>query len=163
AEQEAQTANEYNVELKQLLDGRRAHPCIVMWVPFNEGWGQHGTEAVVNWLKQSDPTRLVNNASGWTDHGVGDVRDIHVYPGPRAPEIEPERAGVLGEFGGLGLPMAGHTWQSQANWGYKSFSNQTELTDAYVALMNKLHPLVGGPGLSAAVYTQTTDVEVEVN
>jgi hypothetical protein len=105
----------------------------------------------------------VNNASGWTDMGVGDVNDVHVYPGPGAPPAEPKRAIVLGEFGGLGLPLEGHTWQPKGNWGYRSFDHPAALTDAYVQLMTRLHRLIGEPGLSAAVYTQTTDVEVEVN
>jgi hypothetical protein len=112
--------------------------------------------------KDADPTRLVNNASGWTDHGVGDVKDIHAYPGPEMPDVEEQRAVVLGEFGGLGLPVAGHTWQIEKNWGYRSCKNSRELTAAYGELLNNLRPLVA-KGLSAAVYTQTTDVETEVN
>ncbi len=133
-----------------------------MWVPFNEGWGQYDTERLTKWTKQYDPTRLVNNASGWADHGVGDVHDVHSYPGPAAPPVEENRAAVLGEFGGLGLPVPGHTWQEKKNWGYRKFETADELTDAYVALLGKLRPLIAG-GLSAAIYTQTTDVEIEVN
>ena len=134
-----------------------------MWVPFNEGWGQYDTARIVEWIKKYDPSVLVNNASGWTDMKVGDVNDIHRYPGPGVPRTEDSRAAVLGEFGGLGLPLAGRTWQSQANWGYRSFTTREALTDAYVELFNQLHPLTGNLGLSAAVYTQTTDVEIEVN
>ncbi|MGD2121786.1 MAG: glycoside hydrolase family 2 TIM barrel-domain containing protein [Gemmatimonadota bacterium] len=143
------------------------HPSIVMWVPFNEGWGQHDTEEIVTWLEETDPTRLVNNASGWTDTGVGDVLDIHRYPGPGAPTTESvsplrPRAAVLGEFGGLGLPLTGHTWVAEDNWGYRSFETPGALNHAYIDLLTQLHPLIG-EGLAAAVYTQTTDVEVEVN
>lgn len=134
-----------------------------MWVPFNEGWGQYDTPRIVDWIKAYDPSRLVDNASGWTDAKTGDVIDVHRYPGPGAPAPEAARAAVLGEFGGLGLPLPGHTWQSQANWSYRGFTTQDALTDAYVGLLERLHPLVGSPGLSAAVYTQTTDVEIEVN
>ena len=105
---------------------------------------------------------LVDGASGWADRGVGDVADIHDYPGPKAPANEMRRAAVLSEFGGLGLPLSGHTWQEEANWGYRSFTFPEELTKAYLRLIEKLVPLVEG-GLSAAVYTQTTDVEIEVN
>jgi len=157
------TNAQFDLELKRMIDGRWNHPSIVMWVPFNEGWGQHDTARVVDWIQQYDPRRLVNNASGWTDQQVGDVHDIHVYPGPRAPGIESKRAGVLGEFGGLGLPLPGHTWQDQANWGYRSFTTREALADAYVDLITKLHPLAGSPGLCAAIYTQTSDVEIEVN
>ena len=154
---------QFELELTRVIGAFHNHPCIIMWVPFNEGWGQHDTEHYVELIKELDPTRLVNNASGWSDSGVGDVQDIHSYPGPAAPPVEDKRAAVLGEFGGLGLPVEGHTWQAEKNWGYRSYTNANELTDAYVALIKKLHPLTGAPGLAAAVYTQTTDVEVEVN
>jgi len=157
-----ESAEQFEKELKALVDAHRNHPCIVMWVPFNEGWGQYDTPRIVDLIKKWDPTRLVNNASGWADRGVGDVHDVHKYPGPRAPENEPGRAAVLGEFGGLGLPVKGHTWQDEKNWGYKKFETQQDLTKAYLDLLTKLRPLIEG-GLSAAVYTQTTDVEIEVN
>ena len=133
-----------------------------MWVPFNEGWGQYDTPRIAKWIKQYDPTRLVDNASGWTDRSVGDVHDIHAYPGPAKPPNELNRAAVLGEFGGFGLPMEGHTLYDEKNWGYISYKTGDELTIAYRDLLNKLHPLIG-QGLSAAVYTQTTDVEIEIN
>ena len=91
------------------------------------------------------------------------MHDVHIYPGPGAPQAESSRAIVLGEFGGLGLPVSGHTWQSEKNWGYRSYTSADDLTVALVQNFRRLHPLVGEPGLSAAVYTQTTDVEVEVN
>ena len=134
-----------------------------MWVPYNEGWGQWDTARIVELVRKCDPTRLVDNTSGWTDRGVGDVMDMHKYPGPGAPAPEAKRASVLGEFGGLGLPVPGHTWQAQKNWGYKSYTNSEALTTAYVDLAAKLFPLIEEKGLSAAVYTQTTDVEIEVN
>ncbi|MBN2448303.1 MAG: glycoside hydrolase family 2, partial [Phycisphaerae bacterium] len=135
----------------------------VMWVPFNEGWGQFDTKRITAWVKEYDPSRLVNCASGWNDVGVGDVHDIHSYPGPASPKPEEKRAAVLGEFGGLGLPLAGHTWQAEKNWGYRSYEDSAALTDAYVTLLERLRLLIVDPGLSAAVYTQTTDVEIEVN
>jgi hypothetical protein len=157
-----EVAAQFRTELQALIDTHDNHPCIIVWVPFNEGWGQHDTEEVVDWIKEYDPSRLVINASGWTDMNCGDILDIHRYPGPGAPEPEEDRAIVLGEFGGLGLPLTGHTWQEEENWGYRSYEDQESLTAAYVDLIRKLHPLVG-KGLSAAVYTQTSDVEVEVN
>ncbi|HYG35952.1 MAG TPA: glycoside hydrolase family 2 TIM barrel-domain containing protein, partial [Clostridia bacterium] len=144
-------------------EGRGNHPCIVIWVPYNEGWGQWDTPRIVDMIKRMDPTRLVINTSGWTDRGVGDINDMHNYPGPGAPEPEAKRATVLGEFGGLGLPLRGHTWQAEKNWGYRSFTNSAALTSAYTDLIAKLWPLIESKGLSAAVYTQTTDVEIEVN
>jgi hypothetical protein len=153
---------EFEAELHAMVDALRNHPSIVMWVPFNEGWGQHDTPHYVSWLKSYDPTRLVNNATGWTDKHVGDVVDVHAYPGPAMPPVEPERAAVLGEFGGLGLPIAGHTWLDQNNWGYRTFTSPEALGTAYRDLLAQLRFLIAD-GLSAAVYTQTTDVEIEVN
>ena len=136
-----------------------------MWVPFNEGWGQPdaaGTREVAEWTAQYDPTRLVNNTSGWADAGAGHVADVHQYPGPSMPALERNRAAVLGEFGGLGLPTRGHTWQDEKNWGYVSFKSPAELQQAYRDRLAQLRLLVAR-GLSAAIYTQTTDVEIETN
>ncbi|MBA7654059.1 Beta-galactosidase [subsurface metagenome] len=157
-----ESARQFELELKRVINAFHNHPCIVMWVPFNEGWGQYDTGRIVNFIKELDPTRLVNNTSGWADRGVGDVHDIHRYPGPAAPPTEENRAAVLGEFGGLGLPVKGHTWQDKKNWGYRSYKTREELTDAYLVLLENLRSLIGG-GLCAGVYTQTTDVEIEVN
>jgi hypothetical protein len=158
-----ESAKEFEQELTALVQGRGNHPCIVMWVPYNEGWGQWDTARIVDMIKKLDPTRLVDNTSGWSDRGVGDVNDMHMYPGPGSPQPEANRAAVLGEFGGLGLPVRGHTWQGEKNWGYRSFTNAESLTTAYIDLVAKLFPLIDEKGLSAAVYTQTTDVEIEVN
>ncbi|MBL7095537.1 chitobiase/beta-hexosaminidase C-terminal domain-containing protein, partial [candidate division KSB1 bacterium] len=157
-----ESANQFEFELKQLVNNFGNHPSIVLWVPFNEGWGQYDTPRIVDYIKTLDPTRLVINTSGWSDRGVGDVYDIHSYPGPAMPNPEESRAIVLGEFGGLGLPVKGHTWQDENNWGYRSYKDADELTAAYRELIKKLYPFVVD-GLSAAVYTQTTDVEIEVN
>src|ERR1051326_4566393 len=157
------SAKEFESEIEALIDGRGNHPSIVMWVPYNEGWGQWDTARIVELIKKRDPSRLVDDASGWVDRGVGDVNDVHKYPGPGAPEPEKNRAIVLGEFGGLGLPVSGHTWQAEKNWGYRSFTNAMALTAAYTDLTQKLFPLIEEKCLSAAIYTQTTDVEIEVN
>jgi beta-galactosidase/beta-glucuronidase len=158
-----ESGKEFETELEALVLGHANHPCIVMWVPYNEGWGQWDTPRIVDMIKKLDPTRLVDNTSGWTDRKVGDVMDMHKYPGPGAPEPEEKRAAVLGEFGGLGLPVHGHTWQAEKNWGYRSYTNSAALTTAYLGLVEKLFPLIKEKGLSAAVYTQTTDCEIEVN
>jgi len=150
-------------EWKAIINQFYNHPSIVVWVPFNEGWGQFDTARILNWTKQLDPTRLVDGPSGGNHFAAGDIIDHHQYPGPGAPAAVTDRAMVLGEFGGLGLPLPGHTWQSEKNWGYRSFTNRTDLTKAYVDLLRKLEPMIEQHGLSAAIYTQTTDVEVEVN
>ncbi|MFO1077288.1 MAG: glycoside hydrolase family 2 TIM barrel-domain containing protein [Planctomycetota bacterium] len=153
---------QFERELRAMVDALRGHPSIVMWVPFNEGWGQYDTGRIAAWLRSYDPTRLVDATSGWADRGAGDVNDVHVYPGPGAPAPEPARAAVLGEFGGLGLPLAGHTWQAEKNWGYRSYESREALTAAYVQLVDRMRWLQA-EGLAAAVYTQLTDVEIEVN
>jgi hypothetical protein len=157
------SAEIYERELKAMIEGRGNHPCIVMWVPFNEGWGQFDTARIVESIKKQDPTRLVDCASGWTDRaGVGDVHDIHVYPGPGAPEPEEKRAAVLGEFGGLGLGIDGHAWSNE-KWSYQGTADKADLTRKYEKLLRKVYELRDKPGLSAAIYTQTTDVETESN
>lgn len=152
----------FRKELIELIESLQTFPCIVMWVPYNEGWGQYKTEQVTALVELLDPTRLVNNASGWTDKNVGDVFDIHVYPGPEMPNLEESRAAVIGEFGGLGLPVEGHLWQQKKNWGYRSYKDKASLNDALNDLVMKLLPMVK-KGTAAAIYTQTSDVEGEVN
>ncbi len=158
-----EASEDYYAELTAMIHNLYNHPGIVMWVPFNEGWGQFNTKNVVAYIQKMDSTRLVDDASGWTDEGVGSVHDMHKYPGPGVPDTESNRAAVLGEFGGLGLPLAGHTWQKEKNWSYHGYKNRQDLTTAYKELVSKLKPLILEKGLSAAVYTQLTDVEIEVN
>lgn len=153
---------QFEVELEEMVRERWNHPSVILWVVFNEGWGQFDTERLVEKVKSLDPTRLVNNASGWTDRKVGDVHDIHAYPGPAAPPAEPRRAAVLGEFGGLGLKIDGHTWEEKT-WGYQGMADREHLTRRYVELLSRVWGLAREAGLSAAVYTQTTDVETECN
>lgn len=157
-----ESADNFRREYQALIDQHRNYPCVVVWVPFNEGWGQFDTNKVLAWTKQYDPTRLVDAPSGWTDRGEGDMRDLHSYPGPDMPPPEEHRAAVLGEFGGLGLPVAGHLWWDKRNWGYRTYQTREELQQQYESLIRKLRPLISR-GLAAAVYTQTTDVEGEVN
>lgn len=157
------SADIYRQELRAMIDALHNAPSIAMWVVFNEGWGQFDTVATTKWTKQYDSTRLVNCASGWNDFPVGDVHDVHNYPAPSSPQPEPHRAAVLGEYGGLGLPLKGHTWLGEKNWGYRSYGDRAELAEAYFGLLFGLRQLISEPGLSAAVYTQTTDVETEVN
>jgi len=161
-ERTPESKNQFESELLKLIATKYNHPCIVMWVAFNEGWGQFDTERIVGFIKDLDPTRLVNSASGWTDRGVGDVHDIHHYPEPRTPEPEEDRAIVLGEFGGLGFPVEKHTWAEKA-WGYQKMENFNELLDKYEQFYSTVWQFKNDPGLSAVVYTQTTDVETETN
>jgi hypothetical protein len=162
AQRSEESTRQYETEWSEIIKDFGNHPCIVMWVPFNEGWGQFDTARIAELTRKLDPTRLVNSASGWTDRKVGDVHDVHIYPGPGMSPLSERRAAVLGEYGGLGLPLEGHTWQGKDNWGYRSYTNKEDLQRAYLQLAANLRPLIG-KGLSAAVYTQTTDVEIEVN
>ena len=149
-------------EYKAMIDFLHNHPSIVAWVPFNEGWGQFKTDDILAWTKNYDSTRLVDGPSGWADRGTGDMNDMHSYPGPAMPKPEEKRAVVLGEFGGLGWPVEEHLWWNKRNWGYRTYKSREELVTNYEKLIDKLLPLIG-KGLAAAVYTQTTDVEGEVN
>ena len=151
-------------EWKNIVNQHRKFPCVVAWVPFNEAWGQFDTKGIVDMTKTLDPGKLVNMASGgnWISGGVGDILDSHHYPEPAMRIWDPEMVNVLGEFGGIGLPVEGHTWVDQRNWGYVKLSNTEETTAKYEEFAKLLIPLVK-EGCSAAVYTQTTDVEREVN
>ncbi|HET6246506.1 MAG TPA: glycoside hydrolase family 2 TIM barrel-domain containing protein [Tepidisphaeraceae bacterium] len=154
---------QFEHELDRMIEGRGNHPCIIQWVVFNEGWGQYDTERLTKHVKDLDPWRLVDNASGWTDMKVGDVIDMHHYPDPSMPKPEENRAAELGEFGGLGLPIEGHMWEkSGKNWGYRKIENQAQLTTAYETMLARGWRLKE-KGLCALVYTQITDVETESN
>jgi hypothetical protein len=161
-ERTEESAQNYMRELRELIDLLHNQPSVVVWVPFNEGWGQFDTGGVLSWVKEYDPTRLVDGPSGWSDRGSGDIHDIHSYPGPAMVDPEPDRAVVLGEFGGLGLPVAGHLWRNRDNWGYRTYETREELWADYSRLIEELEPMIEA-GLAAAIYTQTTDVEIEVN
>ena len=161
---EQASRDNYWHELREMVDHLHNFACIGMWVPFNEAWGQFDANAVADWLRDYDPTRLVDHASGWFDQGGGDFRSIHTYFKALAPEDPDEKRGViLSEFGGYALKLDGHVWDPETEFGYKKFDSQEELTDAYVDLLEtQLKPWIER-GLSGAVYTQTTDVEIEVN
>ena len=153
----------YRKEWREIMDYLYSQPCIVAWVPFNEGWGQFKTLEITAWTKQHDPSRLVNSASGGNHFlGAGDILDLHNYPQPDMYLYDADRVNVLGEYGGIGLPVEGHLWTPDRNWGYVKFASPKEVTDEYVKYARQLKEMVAR-GFSAAIYTQTTDVEIEVN
>lgn len=155
----------YRKDWNNIMEALHNFPSIVVWVPFNEAWGQFKTKEITEWTQKKDPSRLVNSASGGNFEITGDIVDIHNYPEPKMPRPEifgKTQALVLGEFGGLGLPILNHTWQDTNNWGYQTFKNADELFAKYSTFMDRLEFLIQ-KGLSAAVYTQTTDVEIETN
>lgn len=154
---------QFHAELQALVEQHYNSPSIIMWVVFNEGWGQFDTRQVVDFVRALDSSRLINNASGWTDASVGDVIDKHEYVGPAIPTPSSGRASVLGEFGGLGLPIEGHKWDPNRTYDYEMQADIAGLQARYLGLIEQLHPLMDMGRLSAAVYTQLTDVEIEVN
>jgi hypothetical protein len=156
------SAEQFEKEWKAIMDACYNSPAIVVWVPFNEGWGQYETERISAWTEAYDPSRLVNATSGWTDRNVSHLFDAHQYPGPSIEQVGKERATTLGEFGGLGWPVVGHLWWDKRNWGYRTYQDRKTLNQEYKKLLNSLSGLPA-LGLSAAIYTQTTDVEGEVN
>ncbi len=194
----------YREELKGLVDLLRKVPSIVMWIPYNEGWGQHDqnlTHTTLDFVKKYDPTRLVNAPSGWNDFEGGEIRnsgrkppriktahlpeteceaadivDYHYYRGPEMPPVNARRISFLGEFGGLGHPVDGHLWRAfeqaaslggerSGNWGYGGIEDtktREGLEKTYLGLMEKLGDFAER-GLAGSIYTQTTDVEIEIN
>ncbi|MDR2119076.1 MAG: beta-galactosidase [Tannerellaceae bacterium] len=158
----AESVRNYYQEWKEIMDFCISNPSVVVWVPFNEAWGQFDTEKVVEWTKDYDPSRLINPASGGNHRACGDMLDLHNYPNPAMYLFDAARVNVLGEYGGIGLPLEEHLWWQKRNWGYIQFKNADEVTEQYVKYAAELKDLVKR-GFSAAVYTQTTDVEGEVN
>lgn len=151
----------YYHEWNEIMQFCMPYPCVVVWVPFNEAWGQFETEKVAEWTRNRDNSRLVNPASGGNFRDCGDIMDLHHYPEPAMYLFDSTRVNVLGEYGGIGLPLEGHLWWER-NWGYVQFHNSEEVTNEYINFTMILKDLVE-KGFSAAVYTQTTDVEGEVN
>lgn len=158
----AESEANYRKEWKEIIDYLYSYPSIGVWVPFNEAWGQFKTQEITEWTKEYDPSRFVNPASGGNHYTVGDMLDLHHYPNPKMFLYDGQRATVLGEFGGIGWANKDHLWVPDRNWGYVQFNSEKEVTDEYVKYAEELKGLIK-QGFSAAVYTQTTDVEMEVN
>ena len=152
----------YKKEWREIIESLISQPCIGVWVPFNESWGQFKTPEIVEMTKQLDPTRLVNPASGGNFYPCGDILDLHHYPEPKMVLYDPTRATVLGEYGGIGRKVEGHTWVKDQGWGYVEFDTEEKVTDTYVEYAELLYKMAF-QGFSAAVYTQTTDCETELN
>lgn len=153
----------FRKEWKEIMDYLMPYPSIAIWVPFNEAWGQFKTQEITEWTQYYDPSRLVNPASGGNHYlKVGDILDFHKYPSPEMMMYDNERITVIGEYGGIGMPLTDHLWQPDKNWGYVQFKSAKEVTDEYVKYGRQLLNLVKS-GISGGVYTQTTDVEGEVN
>ncbi len=161
-ERSAESEANYRKEWKEIMDCLYSYPCIGMWIPFNERWGQFKTVDIAEWTKQYDPSRPVNPASGGNFFRTGDVLDVHSYPHPEMYLFDAKRANVIGEYGGIGLALKDHLWWNDRNWGYVQFNTPKDVTDKYEEYINMLYESVPR-GVTGAVYTQTTDVEGEVN
>ncbi|RFM32659.1 glycoside hydrolase family 2 protein [Chitinophaga silvisoli] len=172
-EDTANARSTFRKELTAMMDDLYNAPSIITWVPFNENWGAFDVREITDWVKQLDPSRLVNGNSGFNnnpgyqqaagDPGNGDFVDTHIYVGPYGASVPDEkRAASLGEFGGVGLFVRGHMWPVENN-AYDYAPTKEALTDRYVLLMDQVEQLMRYKGLSIAIYTQTTDVEHEVN
>jgi len=162
---------EFNEMIKQLQNS----PSIIVYVVFNEGWGQFDnggdyTREAIAHAQKADPTRLINGVTGWYDAGGGENEskaghflDWHRYPSPDSPTPSEYRAATLGEYGGLGLRVPGHEFSPLIVYSELLMNNKEELTDKYISYINMVKKLKDKPGLSAAVYTQISDVEYEIN
>ncbi len=148
-------------EMLDLVSLLYSSPSVVLWVPFNEGWGQFDAARICERLRKADDTRPIDHASGWFDQGLGDLNSRHIYFSKVA--IKPDgRVSAVTEFGGYALAVEGHTW-GERGFGYKGYKNEEELTAAYAKLYEEQILPQMAQGLAAAVYTQLTDVEDELN
>lgn len=161
-----ETKTQWQKEYKEMVDQLRSVTSIIVWTVFNEGWGQYDqggqkTREATAYVESLDSTRLVNSTSGWWDAGAGDLIDMHSYPAPNSPAPSDTRAAVLGEYGGLGLHVPGHEW-SPLVFSYQLMNSKEQLTSTYINYIERVKEMKAN-GLSAAIYTQITDVEYEIN
>ena len=152
----------YRAEWVEIIENLKFFQCIIVWTPFNEAWGQFETESIVQLTREKDSTRLVNAASGGNHRTCSDFVDLHPYPNPRYELKYESLINVIGEFGGLGLEIKNHTWKDN-NWSYYMVKSKEELTGNYTLYINTLKNDLVPQGISAAIYTQVTDCEGEIN
>ncbi len=159
------TMAQFELELRLMIQQLRNYPSIINWIVHNEGWGQYQSSHLAAWVRSMDPSRLVTASSGWFDEGSGDIKDWHDYSlEPELPEQDSQRALVLGEFGGIGWPIENHLWNPEMNnWGYQTYHDIESVKFAYAQKIDALVRMITQRRLSAAIYTQTSDVEGEVN
>ena len=150
-------------ELRLMVQTHWNAPSIIMWDIFNEHQGQHDTGKLVDMVKKLDPSRLVNEASGDQRFGFGDVHDVHRYPAPGCPPPNKTQAVACGEYGGIGMEVPGHLWVEGRVSADNDAGSPTELEDRYAEFAEQVRSLRDKHGMSAAVYTQLTDVEIETN
>jgi hypothetical protein len=150
-----------------MIDEHISSPSVVCWILFNEGWGIYEKEEVkrlADWVSQYDPSRWLDDSTGLpNEHAAGDVYDVHIYTGPSAGVSERSCFSVLGEWGGVGLNVKGHTWFERGGWSYDTTKGNAQLNERYLKMQDELLNNMYFPGLSAAMYTQISDVEGETN
>ena len=156
-----ESKDNYYREWEEILNNLKFFQCIIIWTPFNEGWGQFETEKVSNFTREKEPIRLINAASGGNHRICGNFLDLHHYPQPDQFLFLDNMINVLGEYGGIGLEIKNHTWNDK-NWGYYVVKTKEELTNRYEEYIDILIEEIK-TGFSAGIYTQTTDVESEIN
>ena len=154
---------EFRAELQDMIEVLYNSPCIAVWVPFNESWGQFQAIRIGDWVKTLDQTRLVDHASGWFDQGGGDFQSRHVYIKKLSARVADDRILAVTEFGGYTMQVDGHVYTESKRFGYGHYSSSASLTAAYLNLLEKqVKPLIA-EGLCVAIYTQSTDIETEIN
>jgi hypothetical protein len=158
---EAEGRREWSAECRETVELLYNSPCIVCWVPFNEGWGQFDAKEAYQLIRELDATRPIDHASGWYDQGIGDFESVHNYFHPLRVQYK-KRAVIFSEIGGYACYMEKHSYSGKV-YGYKVFSSKEELNEAYQRLFREELARLRREGLSAVVYTQLTDVEEEVN
>ena len=150
-------------EMTEIVEALYSFPCISVWVPFNENWGQFDTINVVKAMRKLDSTRLINAASGGNYFQCGDIIGIHSYPNPRILFMSRNYINMMDEYGGLPIDPAQNSWKSKVKgWGYTAARSPEETFKAYSEYIETLKGMIDD-GIVGAVYTQTTDVEIEIN
>jgi len=161
--EDEQNRQEFETELQDMVETLYNSPCIAVWIPFNESWGQFHAIRIANWVKELDPSRLVDHASGWFDQGGGDFQSRHVYFKPLSARVPDHRVLAVTEFGGYTMQVDNHLYSENNRFGYRHFQDSESFTAAYLNLLEtQVKPLIS-KGLCAAVYTQLTDIEIEIN
>ncbi|MDY0125321.1 MAG: glycoside hydrolase family 2 TIM barrel-domain containing protein [Anaerolineaceae bacterium] len=161
--EDPENREEFRAELQDMVETLYNCPCIGVWTPFNESWGQFHAIRIAEWVKTLDPTRLVDHASGWFDQGGGDFQSRHVYVKPLSARIPDDRILAVTEFGGYTMQVPDHVYTDRERFGYGHYQDAESLTAAYLNLLEQqVKPLIP-KGLSAAIYTQTSDIETEIN
>ncbi|MBU2513682.1 hypothetical protein KJ966_20270 [bacterium] len=159
-----ESRKDFERELLEMMDHLHNHPSLMVWVPFNESWGQFDSKRIAKLMREHDPTRLIDHASGWYDQGVGDFRSRHRYVLKlKKPPSKDKRVYFLSEYGGYSLICKNHLWDPDRDFKYKTYKSREQLEQAYRNLIRKqVIPLIP-KGLGAAIYTQLSDVEIECN